>query len=457
MKVGLIRCPAFGPQWAPLNLAILSSHLRTHKIPSMVFDFNIDLYADASKEMRTKYWSMSNHHFWDNPDMNELISDELIDLWIDQIIESDCTVVGLSIYSSNYQISLIFAEKLKLKSDSIKIIFGGPFCRDDHGTIEEILKTKNVDAVVAGEAEDGLLELLEFYKENYKFNAIPGTFIINEKNDIIEGDARKTTKDLTKNIIPDFRDFDLSKYDGFALPILSSRSCIYNCAFCNERTYWGRYRSRGAKSVYNEMVYQSKIYGMKEFVFCDLALNGDIKLLEELSDLIINSGREFSWRGYLLVRKMPRELIFKMAKAGFKQHCVGIETGSPAMLKLMNKNFKIEAAEQMLKNLHEAGIETHTSWIVGYPGETNEHFLETVDFVKRNRKYMNRVNPANVLNIPPGSPIAINPEKFGVTEIINSLEWSDETSTAQEKQDRASYFNNLFCSDELRTFEKIKF
>ena len=42
-----------------------------------------------------------------------------------------------------------------------------------------------------------------------------------------------------------------------------------------------------------------------EFVFRDLDINGDLKMLDELCDLILASGIDYKWRGYMLIEKCP--------------------------------------------------------------------------------------------------------------------------------------------------------
>ena len=190
MKIGLICCPALGPQWAPLKLALLASYLRQNKYEAQCFDFNIDLYDSVSPEKRKEYWSMSNHHFWDNPDMNELINDVIIDEWVMKTIDAKIDIVAMSTYSSNYQITLIYIKKLIAVAPHIKVICGGPFCRTDHGTAQELLNTGIPSASTVGEGEDRLLELLDIYRDTGELKAIPGVLIKNEKGQIEEGGSR---------------------------------------------------------------------------------------------------------------------------------------------------------------------------------------------------------------------------------------------------------------------------
>jgi anaerobic magnesium-protoporphyrin IX monomethyl ester cyclase len=64
-----------------------------------------------------------------------------------------------------------------------------------------------------------------------------------------------------------------------------------------------------------------------------------------------------------------------MKKAGCKKVFFGLESGDNDILKLMNKNTTVEAAERALDLFSRCGIETAGFFMVGYPGES----LETIE------------------------------------------------------------------------------
>jgi radical SAM superfamily enzyme YgiQ (UPF0313 family) len=85
---------------------------------------------------------------------------------------------------------------------------------------------------------------------------------------------------------------------------------------------------------------------------------------------------------------MDYKLLEKMKKAGFKHLRFGIESGSDNVLKLMSKPFKSAEAENLLKNASDLGIDTVITMIVGFPGETEKDWDDTMDFLARISPYV---------------------------------------------------------------------
>lgn len=89
--------------------------------------------------------------------------------------------------------------------------------------------------------------------------------------------------------------------------------------------------------------------------------------------------------------EMTPGLLNKMKKAGCKVISYGLESGSDNVLKLMRKGYTSESAERVIRDTFRAGIYTIFNIIVGYPGETEDDFNETNDFLIRNVQYANEI------------------------------------------------------------------
>jgi threonylcarbamoyladenosine tRNA methylthiotransferase MtaB len=80
---------------------------------------------------------------------------------------------------------------------------------------------------------------------------------------------------------------------------------------------------------------------------------------------------------------MDRAYLKTLLDSGLGGMTVGIESGSQKVIDLIQKKVKVNEVEQNFKDLGELGsINTGTSWFVGFPGETDEDFKETIDFLK---------------------------------------------------------------------------
>ena len=116
--------------------------------------------------------------------------------------------------------------------------------------------------------------------------------------------------------------------------MMSSRGCPNRCIYCNEKTFWRRFRFRDADSIFNELIYQLKLYPHMQFIeFHDSVVNGNVKELERLCDLIIEHGIKIYWSGQAVIRKeMDFRLLKKLGKSGCICLAYGLETASTRLM-----------------------------------------------------------------------------------------------------------------------------
>ncbi|MDD4894252.1 MAG: radical SAM protein, partial [Candidatus Omnitrophica bacterium] len=140
----------------------------------------------------------------------------------------------------------------------------------------------------------------------------------------------------------------------------------------------------------------------------------------------------------------------KMKESGCKHLIYGIESGSQRVLSLMRKRFTISDADAVIKATHEAGIVVTANFMFGFPGETEKDFTETLDFIKRNAKYLDRVYPSRTFcALEEFSYLHGHLEEFGVKpNPPNHLYWEsqDNTNTYPERLRRCKEFCKLASS-----------
>ena len=217
---------------------------------------------------------------------------------------------------------------------------------------------------------------------------------------------------------PDFSQFELSSYvEGtFTLPIMFSSGCTRNCAFCSDTVISKPYRRRSGINVTNEMLERVRFNGnITTFRLTDIALNADLTFMSELCDNIIAAGLNIHWYGQAQIKQdMDESLFLKMKKAGCSQLSLGVESFSNHVLSLMGKGYTAEAASAFLKDSKEAGIDNHIAIIVGFPGESDSDFNDTLEGLKRNAKYIDNIGSLNVCSLSLGADLRNNFEKYGL-------------------------------------------
>jgi radical SAM superfamily enzyme YgiQ (UPF0313 family) len=113
-------------------------------------------------------------------------------------------------------------------------------------------------------------------------------------------------------------------------------------------------------------------------------------IIDDLADELTASPVSLYWDGYLRADKetcnTDKTLLWR--RGGFYRARLGIESGSPRVLALMNKKITPDQIKLALTSLAYAGIKTSSLWIIGYPGETEEDFLMTLSLIKECKDYL---------------------------------------------------------------------
>ena len=107
--------------------------------------------------------------------------------------------------------------------------------------------------------------------------------------------------------------------------------------------------------------------------------------------------------------------------SGCKYLHVGYESGNERVLKLMDKATTTEVITRSLQLSAKAGIWNHAMGFFGFPGETREEALDSINFLAKNKDIVHSVG-FGTFDLSRHTPVAKNPERWGVTPYINP-EW----------------------------------
>jgi len=175
--------------------------------------------------------------------------------------------------------------------------------------------------------------------------------------------------------------FETKRY----LSILTSRGCPYNCNFCViPKTNNQRWRARSAKNVVDEMEEHLIKFGVNEFHIEDVDPTVQDKRTREICTEILRRKLNVIWKissGTKVETILDESTLELMAKSGCRYISISPETGSPEMLKRMNKPFNLDHAVQMITKMNQVGICSQACFVVGYPDETDDDRGMTRDLV----------------------------------------------------------------------------
>lgn len=456
LKVALVQNPVWGIFDPPVALAQLSSCLRQRGFQVRIFDLNIELYRVRKEEYKT-IWAIEQSSFWHNQNNALkffLNNNALIEEWVNKIIVFDPRVIGFSVNNASLYSTLEFARKIKQKKPEIKIILGGPMFLVP-ADIESIMGNDCIDIIVIGEGEETFAELTELLEKGTDVDLCKG-IVYKKEGKIIKTDPRPLINNLDELPFLDFIDLPLDRYDppghlGRHISLMTSRGCIQNCVFCGPKVYWPGYRSMSSKRIYEEIKYHLQNNPEIEHIeFLDLLFNGNMKTLNEFCELMILNPIKpgLRYHANVIIRpEMTPAVLSKMKKAGCHHLTYGIESGSQRVLDLMRKRYRIEDADKVLKYTYEAGIEVTCNFMFGFPGETEDDFQQTLDFLKRNGKYIAVAYPSrSYCTIEPHSYLEKHMEEFAmVPNNINNVYWEsvDKKNHYPERLRRCEEFSKL--------------
>jgi radical SAM superfamily enzyme YgiQ (UPF0313 family) len=404
MRVALVLGPGWYPRAPALGPALLKSFLRDHGHEAIAIDLGSEL-RNLDESLNRDALAANAAHLERKEFSKDLLErhSRTIDNAIARIVDWRADVVGFTVYSSTWHFSLEMAKLVKRARPDIGIVVGGPeavmFTKRGGKNVNQAKGLEAIDALVPGEGEIPLLNLLAAYK-NGKLQPCAGAFVRVGDVFVWEGDSGHV-EDLDSLPFPEFDDYRSENYDGMnELVTYFSRGCIRKCVFCDVEAYWGNWRNRSGARVMAEIEHQLAHYPeVRDFIFCDSILNADVKQLEAFCDLLLEKyAKGFSkirWRGYAVVRKeMTPELCLKMKAAGCGELWFGVESGSQSVLNSMRKGYTVPVAEAVLRSVHAAGIGTMVLLMMGFPTETEEDFQETLSFVRKNAPHILEVWPS---------------------------------------------------------------
>lgn len=191
-----------------------------------------------------------------------------------------------------------------------------------------------------------------------------------------------------------FEDLNIEEYQDKTRAFLKIQDgCNRFCTYCAIPYARGSVCSKEPRKVIDE-VKKLASHGFKEVILSGihtasygLDLDGNITLIDLIEDIEKIHGIERVRIGSIEPAFFTNEVIEKIK--GFKKLCphfhLSLQSGCNTVLKRMNRRYTAEEYEHIVNilrdNIKDVSISTDVT--VGFPGETEEEFNETYEFLKR--------------------------------------------------------------------------
>ncbi|MBU7032728.1 MAG: radical SAM protein [Theionarchaea archaeon] len=298
----------------------------------------------------------------------------------DAICDLSPQIVGIGTYTYDYTGGLTLAQTLKENDSHLSICFGGIHCSIFP---EQTLSHPSVDFVIRGEGE---YTLLEFVQEKPK-NTIKG-LSFKERGKIIHSPERPLISKLDSLPFLSYHLLSLEKYSPTAgqcrrTPAISmkvSRGCPHDCIFCSSSIGGRSVRRFSPARICHEIQYLVESYGVREIVFMDDTMTYPREQMISLCDALIDKNFDLIWDCSTRVTAVDESLLSSMKEAGCNQISFGIESGDDAVLTSIRKGHTTRQVRKAVKMAHEVGLEVRGSFMIGFPEDTEESILRTIQF-----------------------------------------------------------------------------
>ena len=316
-----------------------------------------------------------------------------------------------------------------------KIILGGPFVStqvriQDRDSLDYLLGvTLGADIYVnSAQGEATLVKILRALKTHSPLEGIENLYYKDEENHLCRSAAAvKEMNLLTENPV----NWELFQQGpGRFVNLRTAISCPFSCAFCGFPQHAGDYQTLPVEMIQKELDALTAAASPQSIHFIDDTFNVPVKRFKEILRLFVRKAYPFKWHSYFRCQYIDREMVELMKEAGCEGVFLGIESGSDAILKNMNKGTTAQKYLKGIELLKEYGITTFGSFIVGFPGETPATVRETTAFIKASGLDFYR---AQLWYCEPITPIWQEREKYRLEG--ENFEWRHATMDSKQACD----------------------
>jgi len=295
-------------------------------------------------------------------------------------------IVGIGSDTTRFPAALAIARRAK--QAGAFVVMGGPH---PGSVADEALAAGDVDAVVCGEGEATLLELVRAVEAHLPIEGLPGV-ATRRGADTVFGPPRPFIEPLDDLPFPARDLLPLDRYHATRIgdrplaQIITSRGCSHDCHFCSSSRFWGRkLRFRSIESVVAELTEVYDRYGFRATAFVDDNFAARPNRVVAISEAIIRNNWDLWWWCFARADHLVRhpEMVEAMARSGCKTVYVGVESANEQSLRDYGKRSSVETVEQAFALLKRHGIQIFASYILGGLAEDRASTEATIELARR--------------------------------------------------------------------------
>ena len=378
----------------PLSMGIFTSILKKEGYQVELFDTTPYINEDdgrLSQKNRRVY--LQYREYSDEDDLGIVIKENLLEDFRKKVFDYKPDLMIWSIVEDAFKKTLYMNETIK-DYECVKV-FGGVLPTADP---EYVINHKNINYIAVGEGEITLKELAETVYKKKDYKKLKGTWFKNEDGTIIKNPRNQLIN--INDQAPDYSLFDSKRFNRpmggrifKMVPLETYRGCPYKCTFCNspmhnthvkeEAISHSFLRRKQISKVREELLSLRDKYNPSFIYFIDDSfLARPIKEIFEFCEMY----KEFKIPFWFNTRpENCKEEVLKMLKeVGAYRISFGIECGNEEFrTKVLQRKPTNKQVVEAFRTIAKGGIAFSVNLIIGFPGETRNLVMETVELVKQ--------------------------------------------------------------------------
>jgi radical SAM superfamily enzyme YgiQ (UPF0313 family) len=254
----------------------------------------------------------------------------------------------------------------------------------------EVYLRAGATAVVMGESEEALVELLEAWGSGGDWRMLANLAYMDEAQLVIRS-RRPVMRALDELPLPAWDLIDTAPYRArwsasqgfFSLNMATTRGCPFKCNWCAKPIYGNRYNSRSPEHVIDEIAMVQDIHRPDHLWFADDIFGLKPGWVQRFAQLLEQRGLRIRYKIQSRVDLLlESDTIDALVRSGLEEVWVGAESGSQRILDAMDKGTRVEQISEATRLLKQKGVRVCFFLQFGYPGETEADVERTIRMVE---------------------------------------------------------------------------
>jgi radical SAM superfamily enzyme YgiQ (UPF0313 family) len=363
----------------------------------------------------------------------------LIDILESRMAEVQPSLVALSVpFPGNLYTSLRCGQWIKKNYPGTKVAMGGGFANTELRSLSDPRVFEFYDFITLDDGEAPMEQLIAHLNGKKTQQELKRTFTLIDGKVTYINNAACTDYRQGQVGTPDYADLLLDRYisaievvnpmhslwsDGRWNKLTMAHGCYWGkCTFCDiSLDYIKNYEPVAASLLVDRMEEMIAQTGQNGFHFVDEA--APPALMRSLAIEIIRRRLVVTWWTNVRFEKsFSRDLCLLLRSSGCIAVSGGLEVASDRLLELIQKGITVAQVARVSKNFKEAGIMVHAYLMYGFPTQTEQETIDSLEMVRQLFE-TGVLHSAfwHLFTMTAHSPVGLNPAKYSVKKLNEAI------------------------------------